>query len=72
MQWRLQTNMASKKKFEVEENETIGMCLDRMKEEGYMPVKRIEKPIFKEVIINGEKNYEPAGRKIFFEAKKID
>lgn len=64
--------MAAKKKFEVEENETIGMCLDRMKEEGYMPVKRIEKPIFKEVIINGEKNYEPAGRKIIFEAKRID
>lgn len=64
--------MAAKKKFEVEENETISMCLDRMKEEGFMPVKRIEKPIFKEVIINGEKNYEPAGRKIVFEAKEID
>ena len=62
--------MVAKKKFEVEENETIDMCLDRMKEEGYMPVKRIEKPIFKEVIVKGEKNYEPAGRKIVFEAKK--
>ena len=29
--------MESKKKFEVEENETIDMCLERMKEEGYMP-----------------------------------
>ena len=66
------TIMAAKKKFEVEENETIDMCLDRMKEEGYMPVKRIEKPIFKEVVVKGEKNYEPAGRKIVFEAKKID
>jgi len=66
------TIMVAKKKFEVEENETIDMCLDRMKEEGYMPVKRIEKPIFKEVIVKGEKNYEPAGRKIVFEAKKID
>ncbi|QJI70550.1 NETI motif-containing protein [Staphylococcus haemolyticus] len=30
-------------KFKVNENETISECLTRMREEGYMPVKRIEK-----------------------------
>ncbi|WP_019243718.1 MULTISPECIES: NETI motif-containing protein [Bacillus] len=64
--------MAAKKKFEVEEYETIDACLDRMKLEGYMPIKRIEKPIFKEVIENGKTNYEPSGRKIIFEAMKIE
>lgn len=38
--------------FEVEENETIEQCLDRMKEQGYMPVGRREEPVFHEV--NGE------------------
>ncbi|MEB7780643.1 NETI motif-containing protein [Mammaliicoccus fleurettii] len=33
-------------KFRVEENETIEMCLNRMKEQGYTPVKRFEKPVF--------------------------
>ena len=64
--------MAAKKKFEVEEYETIDACLDRMKLEGYMPIKRIEKPIFKEVIEIGKTNYEPSGRKIIFEAMKIE
>ena len=35
-------------KFKVNENETISECLTRMREEGYMPVKRIEKPIYTE------------------------
>ncbi|MCE0455305.1 NETI motif-containing protein [Staphylococcus haemolyticus] len=35
-------------KFKVNENETISECLSRMREEGYMPVKRIEKPIYTE------------------------
>lgn len=38
--------------FDVEENETIEQCLDRMKEQGYMPVGRREEPVFHEV--NGE------------------
>ncbi len=38
--------------FEVEENETIEQCLDRMKKQGYMPVGRREEPVFHEV--NGE------------------
>ncbi len=38
--------------FDVEENETLEQCLDRMKKEGYMPFGRREEPIFHEV--NGE------------------
>lgn len=32
--------------FEVQENETIEQCLERMKKEGYMPIGRREEPIF--------------------------
>lgn len=32
--------------FEVEENETIDACLERMKREGYIPVGRKEEPLF--------------------------
>lgn len=35
-------------KFKLNENETIADCLSRMKTQGYMPVKRIEKPVFQE------------------------
>ena len=38
--------------FDVEENETIDQCLERMKKEGYMPMGRREEPIFHEV--NGQ------------------
>jgi hypothetical protein len=61
-----------KKVFEVNENETLSDCLERIKKEGYTPVRRIEKPIFKEVIKNGETEYEPAGRQIQFEAKLLE
>lgn len=63
------TSKPNKKKFEVAENETISDCLDRMNEEGYSPVRRMEEPIFKE--IKGEKGTEivPSGRKIIFEGK---
>lgn len=61
-----------KKVYEVEENETISECLNRMSKEGYTPTRRIEKPIFKEVMKNGEVDYEPAGRQIVFEAKPIE
>ncbi|WP_026695306.1 NETI motif-containing protein [Peribacillus kribbensis] len=62
----------NKATFEVEENETISGCLDRMKSQGYTPVKRVEKPVFKEVKIAGKTEYEPAGRKIVFEGMKND
>lgn len=57
----------NKKKFEVMETESIGDCLDRMKQEGYTPVRRMEEPIFREE--NGVP--VPVGRKIVFEGKTI-
>ncbi|SEA90318.1 NETI protein [Thalassobacillus cyri] len=64
--------MAKNKKtrFEVQEGETIDQCLDRMKKEGYTPVRRVEEPIFQEVKRDGQKAYEPVGRKIVFQAMK--
>lgn len=56
---------SNKKRFEVEEGETIDECLARIKDEGYMPVRRNEEPVFEEK--DGE--MEPTGRKIVFEAK---
>lgn len=41
--------------YEVEENETIEQCLERMKKDGYMPFGRREEPVFEEV--NGEPIY---------------
>lgn len=64
------TKEKKKMLFEVQENETIDQCLDRIKEAGFTPVRRMEKPIFKEVIQGSEVTYEPVGRKIVFEAKK--
>jgi len=57
-----------KMKFEVQENETIDDCLERIKKQGYVPIRRTEKPIFQEVIKGGETCYEPVGREIVFEA----
>lgn len=59
----------TKRKFEVMENESIDQCLDRMKKEGYMPVRRMEEPVFQEVTKNGEDTVEPCGRRIVFEGK---
>ena len=42
-----------KKRFEVTEHETIDTILTLMKEEGYMPVRRMEEPIFTEKKENG-------------------
>ncbi|WP_066074814.1 NETI motif-containing protein [Neobacillus soli] len=61
----------SKRKFEVQENESIDDCLNRMKQLGYTPVRRTEKPIFQEVIKGNETIYEPVGREIVFEAVLI-
>lgn len=61
-----------KKVYKVEENETIGQCLDRIQKEGYMPVKRTEKPIFKEIKDGKEIKYVPAGRQIVFEARRAE
>ena len=61
-----------KKIYEVEENESINDCLERIKKEGYVPIKRTEKPIFQEKTENGQVSYEPAGRKIIFEVKILE
>ncbi|QQZ09120.1 NETI motif-containing protein [Heyndrickxia vini] len=64
--------MSKKKQFEVLENETIADCLARMDEEGYRPIRRTEKPIFKEVLKNNQPEYQPVSRKIIFDALKIE
>ncbi|GGD22228.1 NETI motif-containing protein [Pontibacillus salipaludis] len=59
-----------KKRFTVEEGDTIDSVLNTMKEEGYTPIRRVEEPIFQEHIENGEKKVEPIGSKIVFDAVK--
>lgn len=61
-----------KLKFIVEDGETISQCLDRMEKEGYMPVRRMEEPIFQEVKKNGKIEREVIKQKIVFEGKIID
>lgn len=62
--------MAGKKTFTVEENETIDQCLARMAKEGYMPVRRMEKPVFQEVKKNGKTEVKTVRQRIIFEGKK--
>lgn len=66
--------MAKKKKqrFTVSDHETIEQCLERMKKEGYTPIRRIEEPIFHEIEQNGEKIIEPCGRSIIFDGLLLD
>ncbi|MGG1572616.1 NETI motif-containing protein [Fictibacillus sp. NRS-1165] len=59
----------NKKKFEVQPGETISDCLDRMAEEGYSPVRRMEEPVFKEVKKNGKTVQEYHEQRIVFEGK---
>ncbi|UDI79271.1 NETI motif-containing protein [Staphylococcus taiwanensis] len=56
-------------KFKVNDNETISECLERMRAEGYMPVKRIEKPIYKE---DKNGNIEVLRQDIQFVGKKLE
>ncbi|MFY4777000.1 NETI motif-containing protein [Metabacillus sp. RGM 3146] len=63
------TSTPNRKKFELLENETINDCLDRMKEEGYFPVRRMEEPIFKEIKSANGIEIVPAGRQIVFEGR---
>jgi hypothetical protein len=60
-----------KREYEVKEHETIDQCLERIKTDGFVPVKRIEKPIFKEEMVNGDQIITPAGRTIIFEAIQL-
>ncbi|MFA9558439.1 NETI motif-containing protein [Evansella sp. AB-rgal1] len=61
----------TKQKFYVEEGESIDECLNRMKKEGYMPVRRMEQPILKEIKKNGKTDVEVAKQQIIFEGKLI-
>ncbi|MDQ6595579.1 NETI motif-containing protein [Bacillus salipaludis] len=58
-----------KLQFEVQENETIDACLARMKQLGYIPIRRLEKPIFQEIKKGNETIFEPIGRQIVFEGQ---
>ncbi|MFB4165440.1 NETI motif-containing protein [Alteribacillus sp. JSM 102045] len=58
-----------KKRFEVRDEETIDDCLKRIAEEGYFPVRRMEKPVFEEVKKNGKIDNIPVKQQIIFEAK---
>ncbi|WGD78875.1 NETI motif-containing protein [Bacillus subtilis] len=60
-----------KKKFEVTEQQTIDAVLQQMKEEGYLPVRRMEEPIFMEKEENGSIQIVPCGKKIVFEGELI-
>ena len=41
--------------YEVQENETIEQCLERMNKDGYMPFGRKEEPVFH--LVDGEPTY---------------
>ncbi|WP_090855399.1 NETI motif-containing protein [Paraliobacillus sp. PM-2] len=58
-----QRKKPNKRRFVVQENETIQECLERIKANGYQPVRRTEKPIFKE----NQTGIEPVGREIMFD-----
>ena len=62
------TNPKRKKKFKVEENESLSDCLERMKTEGYTPVRRSEVPVFKEE--NGARVV--SHQQIEFEGRRIE
>lgn len=59
-----------KRRFKVEEHETVDECLLRMKKEGYRPVRRIEKPLFTAEKVKGKLEYKPISQEIIFDAIK--
>jgi hypothetical protein len=61
-----------KERFEVQESESIEDCLERMKAAGYQPIRRMEKPIFKEETMNSKKKYVPVRQQIIFEGILIE
>ncbi|WKB36341.1 NETI motif-containing protein [Terrilactibacillus sp. S3-3] len=54
-----------KKRFIVDIGESLEECLEQMKKEGYEPIARIEKPVFKE----GDHGPEYAGQYRIIEGK---
>jgi hypothetical protein len=65
-------NNHSKKVYEVQNHETISQCLERIQKDGYTPIRRTEKPVFQEKVDNEQVIYEPAGRQIVFEVRKME
>ncbi|WP_010024452.1 NETI motif-containing protein [Sporolactobacillus inulinus] len=49
------------------DHETLTQCLERMKREGYAPVRRTEKPIFRET----SKGPECIGSQCILEGRRI-
>ncbi|NGP46064.1 NETI motif-containing protein [Bacillaceae bacterium SIJ1] len=66
------TKLPKKKRFEVQEGETLDDCLDRMKVEGYQVVRRVEKPLFQEIQKDGKQTFQPIGQQVIFEGRRID
>lgn len=57
--------MSKKKRYSVEDyNGSITDCLDAMEKDGYEPISRFEKPVFKE----GKQGPEYVRQAIYFEA----
>jgi len=56
-------NRPKKKVFNVDDYKSLDECLAAMKNEGYIPKRKVEKPFFKE----GPNGVEVAGRMISFE-----
>ncbi|WP_436861150.1 NETI motif-containing protein [Staphylococcus caeli] len=61
--------MKQQQKFKVAENESVQDCLQRMREAGYSPIKRYEKPVFKE---NEDGSLEVLKQDIEFVGKLIE
>lgn len=58
-----------KKRFEVEDGESISDCLDRMDKEGYQPVRRMEEPVFIEAKEDNKIVQKVLKQKIVFEGR---
>lgn len=58
-----------KKKFEVQEDETISDCLERMEKEGYKPTRRMQEPIFIEVKMGNKIIQQVHSQRIIFEGR---
>ncbi|TFB14299.1 NETI motif-containing protein [Filobacillus milosensis] len=48
---------------------SINACVDQIKKDGYMPVKRFEKPVFQE---QKSGDPQPVRQEIIFEAVKVE
>ncbi|RPF50688.1 NETI protein [Aquisalibacillus elongatus] len=59
-----------KKKYRVSDFKSIDECVDQIKKDGYMPVKRFEKPVFQES--SGKEDPEPVRQEIIFEAVRVE